>query len=48
MKISPYGLMVLTILVISSPALVLAEAENEVNEGLQALGKTTHNHIDIT
>ena len=33
MKISPYGLMALVILAISSPTLVLAETENEANEG---------------
>lgn len=32
MKISPYGLIVLAILGICTPALVLAETENEANE----------------
>ena len=33
MKIFPYGLMALVILAISAPALVLAETENDANEG---------------
>ena len=33
MNIFSYGLMALAILAISTPALVLAETENEVNEG---------------
>jgi hypothetical protein len=33
MKIYPHGLMTLVILAMSSPALVLAETENEANEG---------------
>ncbi len=33
MRISPYGLIVLTMLVMSTPALVFAETENEANEG---------------
>jgi len=33
MNIFSYGLMALVILAISAPALVLAETENEVNEG---------------
>ena len=37
MKISPYGLMALAILAISSPTLVLAETENEVNEGTSSI-----------
>lgn|SRR5689334_19800038 len=37
MKISPYGIMALVILAMSTPALVLAETENEANEGTNEL-----------
>jgi hypothetical protein len=37
MKISQYGLVILVILVTSTPALVLAETENEANEGANEL-----------
>lgn len=34
MRINPYGMMALAILAISTPSLVLAETENEANEGI--------------
>ncbi len=34
MRINPYGMMALVILAISTPSLVLAETENEANEGV--------------
>jgi hypothetical protein len=37
MKISTYGIMALVILAMSTPALVLAETENEANEGTNEL-----------
>ena len=40
MKISPYGIMALVILAMSAPALVLAETENEANEGTSELTGT--------
>lgn len=38
MKISPYVLMALVILGISAPTLVLAETENEANDGVNEMG----------
>ena len=38
MKISPYGLIALAILGICTPALVLAETENEANEMTNGIG----------
>lgn len=39
MKISPYGLIALTMLVIGAPALVFAETENEANEGANEISE---------
>ena len=39
MRISPYGLIVLTMLVIGAPTLVFAETENEANEGTNEIGE---------
>ena len=39
MRISPYGLIALTILVMIAPALVFAETENEANEGANEIGE---------
>jgi hypothetical protein len=45
MKISPYGLMALVILAMNTPALVLAETENEANE---ATGSTSGKQVTTT